>query len=79
MLIQKNLISMDLDHQRFTVLFAISTAVALSQCTGVCGWGCPKSSRMLQKIMPVWQSWKSTPSFALAADVTTKHKINKST
>ncbi len=34
---QKNLISIDLDRCRFTVLFAIPTAVALLQWTGVRG------------------------------------------
>jgi hypothetical protein len=74
-----NLISMDLDCCRLTVLFAILTAVVLSQCTGIRGWGCPKSSRMLQKIMPIWQLWKSDPSCALVADATTKCKINELT
>jgi hypothetical protein len=78
LLIQKNLISMDLDCQCLTVLFAVPMAVALLQCTGVCGWGCPKSSRMLQKIMPVWQLWKSAPSSASTAEATTKRKIDKS-
>jgi hypothetical protein len=34
-LIQKNLISIERDRWRLTKLFAIPTAVALSQCTGV--------------------------------------------
>ena len=41
----KYLISIDRDLCRLMVLFAMSTVVALSQCTGVRGWGCPSSSR----------------------------------
>jgi len=38
-----------------TVLFAITTAVALSQWIGVFGWGWPNSSRVNRKIMPSLQ------------------------
>ncbi len=48
------------------------TAVALLQCTGVFGWACPISLRMLQKIIPVWQLWNKAPNSASAADATTK-------
>ena len=50
---QKNLISIDLDRCRFTVLFAIPTAVALSQCTRVRGCVWPKSSSVFRKIFSI--------------------------
>jgi hypothetical protein len=37
------------------VLFAMPTAVFLSQCTGVFGCKWPISVNVSQKIIPVWQ------------------------
>ena len=71
----KNLISIDQDHCHFTVLFAMPTAVELSQCTGVGGCGCPISSRVSRNITACLQLRKRAPSLALAAEATTKHKI----
>ena len=68
---QKNLISIDRERCRLTVLLAIPTAIALSQWTGVLGCGCPRYFRVCQNIMPVWKLWKSAPSSASAADATT--------
>jgi hypothetical protein len=45
-------ISIDRERWRLTVLFAMPTAVALSQWTGVLGCECPISSSVMQKIMP---------------------------
>jgi hypothetical protein len=72
---QKNLISIDLDLCRFTVLFTMPTAVELSQCIGVGGWGCPISSSMSQKIVACLQLRNNAPSSASAADATTNLKI----
>jgi hypothetical protein len=77
--IQKNLISIDLDRNRLIVLFAMPTAVALSQCTGVAGWVCPISSSIVLITFPSLQLRKSAPSSASAADTTTHfntlHKV----
>ena len=72
---QKNLISIDLDLCRFTVLFAKPTAVELSQCIGIGGWGCPISSSVSQKIVACLQLRNNAPSYASAADATTNRKI----
>jgi hypothetical protein len=72
---QKYRISIDRDRWRLTVLFAMPTAVALSQWTGVLGCGCPNSSSVMQKIMPSLQFKKRAPSSASAADATTKRRI----
>ena len=72
---QKNLISIDLDRCLFTVLFAMPTAVELSQCIGVGGWGCPISSSVSQKIVACLQLRNNAPSSASAADATTNRKI----
>jgi hypothetical protein len=66
---------MDCDRCLFIVLFAIPTAVALLQCTGVCGCGCPISANVSQKITPIWQLWYNAPSSASAADATTNCMI----
>jgi hypothetical protein len=58
-----------------TVLFAIPTAVALSQWIGVFGWGWPNSSRVNRKIMPSLQFKKRAPSSASAAEATTKRRM----
>jgi len=57
------------------VLFAMPTAVALSQCTGIFGWGCPRSSRVVLKIIPSWQFRNKAPNLASAADATTNRSI----
>ncbi len=67
---QKNCISIDCDQLCFTVLFAIPTAIALLQCIGVLGCGWPRLASVCQKIIAVWQLWKSAPSSTSAADVT---------
>jgi hypothetical protein len=72
---QKNLISIALARCRFTVLFANPIAVALSQCTGVFGWMCPKFSNVSLNMIPSWQFRKSAPSSASAADATTNRII----
>ena len=72
---QTNLISIDLHRCRFTVLFAMPTAVELSQCIGVGGWGCPISSSVSQKIVACLQLRNNAPSSASAADATTNRKI----
>ncbi len=56
-------------------LFAIPTAVALSQCTGVLGYGCPTSFSMSLKIIPVWQVSYNAPSLTSAADAMTNLKL----
>ncbi len=57
------------------VLFAMPTAVALSQCTGIGGWGCPRSLRVALKIIPSWKFINNAPSSASAADATSHLKI----
>ena len=59
----------------FTVLFVMPMVVALLQCTGVLGWGCPISSRVSQKNIPSLQLRKRAPSSASAADATTKRRM----
>jgi hypothetical protein len=56
-------------------LFMMLNAVGLSQCTGIFGWGCPRSSRVALKIIPSWQFINNAPSSASAADTTTIAKI----
>ncbi len=68
---EKKRISIERDHCRLTVLFAMPTAVAL-KCTGVLGCICPMSLRMLQKNMPIWQLWNNAPNSASAAEATMK-------
>ena len=72
---QKNLISIDRDFWRLTVLFAIPTAVELSQCIGAGGCRFPISSRVSLKILACLQFRNRAPSYASAADATTKRKI----
>jgi hypothetical protein len=60
------------------VLFAIPTAVALLQGTGIFGCGWPRSSMVSLKIIPSWQYRNNAPCLALAADSTTNHKIEHS-
>ena len=57
----KYLISIDRDRWRLTVLFAMPTAVALLQWTGVLGCGCPNTLSVMQKIMPSLQFKKKAP------------------
>jgi len=72
---QKNLISIDLDLCHFTVLFAMPTAVELSQCIGIGGWGCPISSSVSQKNVACLQLRNNAPSSASVADAATNRKI----
>ena len=72
---QKNLISIDQDCLRFTVLFAMPTAVELSQWIGVGGWGWPISSSVSQKFIACLQFRNNAPSSASAADATTNLSI----
>ena len=73
--VQKYFISIARDRCLLMVLFAMPTAVALSQCTGILGWGCPRSSRVVQKIIPSWQLRNNAPNSASAADATTNRSI----
>ncbi len=57
------------------MLFAIPTAVALSQWIGVFGRGWPNSSRVNRKIMPSLQFKKRSPSSASTAEATTKQRM----
>ena len=72
---QKNLISLNRDCRRLTVLFVIPTAVELSQCMGVGGCGCPISSRVSQQMVACLQLRNRAPSSDSAAEATTKRKI----
>ena len=67
----KNLISVDRDRCCLTVLFAMLTAVALSQWMGVLGWGWPMLAKVCRKIIAAWQLWNNALSSASAADATT--------
>ncbi len=75
----KYLISIDHKCCLLSVLFAMSTAVALLQCTSVLGCGWPNSSRVIPNIIPSLQFKKRAPSLALAADAMTNlrmaHKV----
>ena len=75
---QKNLISIERDRCRFTVLFAMPTTVKLLQCTSVRGCGCPISSRVSQNIIACLQLRKRAPSSASTAEEMTKRKIAQS-
>ena len=57
------------------MLFAIPTAVALSQWIGVFGWGWPNSLRVKQQIMSSLQFKKRAPSSVSAADATTNQRM----
>ena len=72
---QKYRISIDRERWHLTVLFAMPTAVALSQWIGVLGCGCPNSLSIMQKFIPSLQFKKRAPSSASAADATTKRRI----
>ncbi len=58
---QKYLISIDHDLWRLTIMFAMPKTVALSQCTGVLGCGCPRSAKVCWKIIAIWQLWNNAP------------------
>ncbi len=68
---KKKFFSIARDRCFLTVLFAIDTAVLLSQCTGVVSWGWPSSSSMRCKMVASWQLLKRAPSSASAAEATT--------
>jgi hypothetical protein len=72
---QKNLISIDLEHLHFTVLFTMRAAVVLSQLTDVGGCGWPTSSRVSQNIVACLQFKNNAPSSASAGDATTNLNI----
>ncbi len=72
---QKYLVSTERNRWRLIVLFAMPTVVALSQCTGVRGWGWPSSSRVSQKMTPSLQLRNRAPSSASATDDTTKRSM----
>ncbi len=72
---QKYLISIKHDCWHLIVLFAMPMVVALSQCTGVRGWGWPSSLRVSQKIIPSLQFRNRALSSASAADATTKQSM----
>ena len=71
----KIFISIDRESCLLTVLFAMPTAVALSQWMGVFGWGWSNSSSVNRKIMPSLQFKKRAPSSASAADATTNRRM----
>ena len=62
---------MALERCRLTVLFVIPTAVALSQCMGVGGCGCPISCRMSLMILTSCALRNRAPSSASAAEAAT--------
>jgi hypothetical protein len=53
------------------------TVVALSQCTGVHGWGWPKSSRMSQKNNPFFAIEEESTKFSLGHQSHNKTKDGK--
>jgi hypothetical protein len=65
-----NLISIYLDRWHLTVLFAMPTAIALLQWTGVWVDGGQGCSMFVKKIIHVWQLWlwNKAPSSASAAE-----------
>ncbi len=71
----KKFFSIVRDRCFLTVLFVIDTAVLLSQCTGVAGWGWPSSSRVRRKTVASWQLLKRALSSASAAEATTNLHI----
>jgi hypothetical protein len=71
-------ISLAQDRCRLMLLFAIPTAVALSQWTGIFGCGWPRSSRVSLKTTPSWQLRYNASSLASSANATTYHKIEHS-
>ncbi len=72
---QKKRISIDQDRCRLTVLFLMPTAVELSQCIGVGGWGWPISFSGSLIFFACLQLRKRAPSLASAAEATTKRNI----
>ena len=76
--VQKYLISIACNLCLLMVLFAMPTAIVLSQCTGIFGCGWPRSLRVDLKIIPSWQLRNNAPNSASAADATTKRKIKHS-
>ncbi len=56
------------------VLFAMPTAVALLQWTGIFGCGWPRSLRVSLKIIPSWQVRNNAPSLTSAANASTNQK-----
>ncbi len=72
---QKKHISINQDRCHLKVLFAMPTAVELSQCIGVGGWGWPISSSVSLKIVACLQLRKRAPSLASAAEAIMKRNI----
>jgi hypothetical protein len=72
---QKKCISIEQDLCRLTMLFAMPTAVELSQCTDVGGWGWPISSSVSQNIVACLQFRKRAPSLASAAEAMMNHNM----
>jgi hypothetical protein len=72
---QKKHISIKQDLCCLTVLFAMPTAVELSQCTGVGGWGWPISSSVSQNIVACLQFRKRTLNLASAAEAMTNYNM----
>ena len=75
---KKYLISMLHDRCRFTVLFAMPTAVASSQCMGVGGCGWPSSSSVSLVIFASFAFKNIAPNSASAADAATNLRIMQS-
>ena len=72
---QKYHISVERDLCLLMVLFAMPAAVALSQWTGVAGWGWPNSSRISLIILPSLQFKNNAPSSASAAEDASNFRI----
>ena len=66
------------DHFRFTTLFAMPAAVALSQCMGVGGCGWPSSSSVSLMIFASFAFNNIAPNSASAADAATNLRILQS-
>ncbi len=66
---------MERERWHLTVLFAMSTAVELSQWIGVGGWGCPISFSVSLNTEACLQLRNRAPSLASAAEATTKRKM----
>ena len=64
----KNIISIRRKQCFLTILFAMPTAVALSQWMVVGGWRCPISDKVSRNTLPSLIFKNIAPNYALAAD-----------
>ena len=72
---QKYLISIALDLCRLIVLLTIPTAVVLSTCNGVGGWGWPNSFSINRMTFASCAFKNNAPNSASAADAATSFKM----